>query len=161
MRFVNSRGETIHENLLSSSVRELLESALREGKTLDGAVLGACNLQGVRAAYCAMAGANFMGSDLTGACLVMANAQSASFFRAILANCNARGTNFRHADLGRASLCGADFRDCDLRAADLRGALTTGTCWSGTLVDETTRLPFSWEAAISFGMRLPAACDAA
>jgi len=146
----------------ASSVRELAESAVRQGvplaevhltgKMLAGADLSGADLQRANLSHADLSGANLARAYLAGADLTGANLSSAWLEAADLLNANLTGANFNSANLSRANLSNAGLTaailtDADLSycsivggnitAADLRGANLEGVSMHRVVRDKT------------------------
>jgi uncharacterized protein YjbI with pentapeptide repeats len=116
----------------ASTIREAVESAVKEGADLRRAYLGGANLRGAYLRDADLGGADLGradlgdadlgGADLGGANLRGANLGGAYLRDADLGGADLGGADLGDADLGGANLGGADLRDADLRDADLGDA---------------------------------------
>ncbi|WP_374079305.1 pentapeptide repeat-containing protein [Bdellovibrio bacteriovorus] len=61
--------------------------------------------------------------------------------------------NLKNKNLSKAHLSFADLREADLRGTDLSQALLYGAHLEGALFNRETKLPFTKDVALTFGMR--------
>jgi hypothetical protein len=95
-----------------STIKELVERAIREKINLSDA-----DLRGANLSWANLCGANLSGADLCGAILY-----DADLYDADLSGADLCGADLYDADLSGADLCGAILYDADLSGADLSGA---------------------------------------
>jgi len=114
-------GVTIYEADVGT-MRECVESVVRDGVRLQNINLCDANLRGAGLRGASLRGANLRGADLRGASLRGAGLRGADLRGANLRGANLRGANLFGADLRGADLCGANLYDADLGDADLGGA---------------------------------------
>ncbi len=123
-----------------SLVRAWLVRARLESAYLDGADLTQADLRGAD-----LKRALLKKARLNGAMLAYANLERVNFEAADLTGANLRGARLFKTDLTSAKLAGAD-----LRGADLSGAWAfAAPNFKGALIDDSTRLPFTHEEAVS------------
>ena len=115
-------GVVLYENAEVDNLRELVETAVRNGVNLRGANLICADLREAN-----LREANLRKVDLRGANLRGASLSCADFREADLRGANLRETNLREADLRGADLRGANLREANFQWVDLRRADLSGT----------------------------------
>jgi hypothetical protein len=110
-------GDVLYENSACSSMKELLEAAVKDTAYLQGANLRYANLQGANLRDANLRDANLQVANLRDAYLQGANLRDAN-----LRDANLQGANLRDADLQGANLQGANLRDANLQGANLQDA---------------------------------------
>lgn len=135
----------------ASTIKELVENAVREKIDLTEVDLSYANLAGINAQGALMAEANLLsanlsGADLTDAVLFRAELSQSFLSRALLLNADLSeanltgsymvGCNLSGAVLIQANMDGADLRGAILRFADLREARFLDAKMSGTDLTE-------------------------
>ena len=160
MQILNTKSAVIYECNDCSTMRQLVEKAVKEGVrlsdtdlsgiNLSGANLRGANLSRANLEYSQLSSANLSGALLTGADLHRADLSGANlngvFNMANFSNSNLNGANLFEANLFRANLKGAyliganlaganllraDFSDADLTRANLSGANLSDADLSG------------------------------
>jgi hypothetical protein len=115
--------DVLYENSACSSMKELLEAAVKDTANLQDAYLRGAYLQG----------ANLQGANLQDAYLRDAYLQGANLQDAYLRGAYLRGANLQGADLQDAYLRGAYLRGANLQGADLQDAYLQGAYLQGAL----------------------------
>jgi hypothetical protein len=123
--------DVLYENSACSSVKELLEAAVKDTANLQGANLRDADLQGANLRDANLRDANLRDADLQGANLRYANLQGANLRDANLRDANLQGADLQGAYLRYANLQGANLRYANLQDADLQGANLQGANLQG------------------------------
>ena len=135
-KILNTHDKSIIIERDVSTIKELVEIAVKEKislyrANLEGADLIGADLRGANLCKANLIGANLIGADLEGANLCRANLIGADLCKADLCRANLCRANLYKADLYRANLSGATLCIADLRGADLEGADLVGASLEG------------------------------
>jgi hypothetical protein len=124
--------DVLYENSACSSMKELLEAAVKHTTYLRSANLRSADLQDAYLQGANLQGANLQDAYLQGANLQDANLQGANLRDAYLRGAYLQDANLQGAYLQDANLQGAYLQDANLQGAYLQGAYLQGTDLQGT-----------------------------
>lgn len=128
LKILDDYGNVLHK-AKASSIRSLVEDAVKDGVNLESAVLKNEDLSGLVLTEARLSYANLKGADLSNTNFRYSRLKGTSFKKADL-----RGTDFEFAcmhdaDLRNTDLGRADFRGTNLEGADLRGTINIPQRW--------------------------------
>ena len=122
MQIFSTNNEVLFENAECSTLKELIELAVRSRISLAGVNLSKMYLGGINFSH-----ADLMYANLSASSCGAANFSGANLGCADLSGAYLGGANLSHASLSGAKLRGANLEGVNLRGANLRGANLEGT----------------------------------
>jgi uncharacterized protein YjbI with pentapeptide repeats len=145
-----ARGVTVGTTVMVASSRRKLEQAIRAGRGLRGGMFPRLDLRHfVFPPGTDVSGANFNGSDLTGAILDRCIAHGALFGGAEMWRVSARGIEATHADFSRVEGVGVDFTDADLSDSRFDGSVLCHAIFRNACL-RRTGFPRAWLLGATF-----------